>query len=137
MLKGVTVTTPQPFNPGTEMKGFAAVLRAAMKREGYTIDRLAHVTGIGRSTIGRYLTGERFPQSVEQLVAVLRAPELRRFTPPPRRYGPKPRHIFEDPELGVVRLCAGCGEAWPFDGEFFYRQDTRCRACQAERRRAA
>lgn len=47
----------------------------------------------------------------------------------------------DDPVLGVVRLCRGCGETWPKDGEFWYfdRHDRvlgRCRACWSERNRS-
>jgi len=41
-------------------------------------------------------------------------------------------------ELGIERLCAGCGEWWPQDEEFWYYQRGkiigRCRACWSERR---
>ena len=40
-------------------------------------------------------------------------------------------------ELGIERLCAGCGEWWPEDDEFWYYQRGRiigrCRACWSER----
>ena len=47
----------------------------------------------------------------------------------------------DDPELGTVRLCRGCGEEWPVDGEFwFFDRDGRvlgrCKACWSERNRA-
>lgn len=45
----------------------------------------------------------------------------------------------DDPELGTVRLCRGCGEWWPRDEEFWFIYDGqvmgRCRACWSERRR--
>ena len=50
----------------------------------------------------------------------------------------------EDPELGTVRLCRGCGEEWPKDPEFWYFQVNRhgkpdvmgrFRACWSERSR--
>lgn len=46
----------------------------------------------------------------------------------------------QDPILGLVRLCRGCGEEWPKDEEFWYfdrdgRVLGRCRACWSERRR--
>ncbi len=42
-----------------------------------------------------------------------------------------------DPELGPVRWCRRCDEAWPFDEEFWYLEPGRpnavhCRACKAE-----
>lgn len=55
--------------------------------------------------------------------------------------------VREDPELGPVRLCPGCGEEWPFDDTFWHIDGdglakawpSRCRACCleyfAERRR--
>ncbi len=43
-----------------------------------------------------------------------------------------------DPVLGVVRLCRGCGEEWPKDGEFWFLKADgkvlgRCKACWSER----
>ena len=57
---------------------------------------------------------------------------------------------FIDPELGLSRVCASCGESWPLDREFFMlggghgvRGHGRhiglrrtCRSCQNERTRA-
>jgi hypothetical protein len=47
--------------------------------------------------------------------------------------------IIEDPELGTMKVCTLCGEAWPFDEEFYYREGKGwtgwCRACWAERQR--
>jgi len=44
----------------------------------------------------------------------------------------------QDPELGTVRLCRGCGETWPLDSEFWYFQNGKvrdhCKACVSERR---
>lgn len=42
-------------------------------------------------------------------------------------------------ELGLERLCRGCGEFWPVDATFWYftrrgKVLGRCRACWAERR---
>ena len=57
---------------------------------------------------------------------------------------PRPRRK-EDPILGWVYLCGGCGEYWPDDDEFYYfvpdrfgtlRRAGRCRACWAERDRS-
>lgn len=54
----------------------------------------------------------------------------------------------DDPVLGRVRLCPGCGDEWPFDDEFWHMRNgrldgnrpARCRACCADytalRRRA-
>jgi len=50
--------------------------------------------------------------------------------------------IRDDPEIGLVRLCKGCLEEWPFDDEFFHMKDDdlspawprRCRACCLEMR---
>ncbi len=49
---------------------------------------------------------------------------------------------YVETELGRERICYGCGEPWPFDPEFFYRQPTghgglqgMCKACKHERRR--
>jgi hypothetical protein len=43
----------------------------------------------------------------------------------------------DDPELGPVRLCRGCGEEWPVDAEFWFftggKVMGRCRACWSER----
>lgn len=41
-------------------------------------------------------------------------------------------------ELGLERLCRGCGSWWPFDAEFWYFTARgvvmgRCRACWSER----
>jgi hypothetical protein len=46
--------------------------------------------------------------------------------------------VSEDPELGTVRYCRGCGETWPLDDEFWYFDKRghvlgRCRACWSER----
>ncbi len=45
----------------------------------------------------------------------------------------------DDPILGRVRLCRGCGEDWPLDTTFWYAQGDRpmgrCRACWSERSR--
>jgi len=46
-----------------------------------------------------------------------------------------------DDELGLVRLCRGCGETWPKDAEFWYFHRAgkvmgHCRACWSERNRA-
>lgn len=42
-------------------------------------------------------------------------------------------------ELGIERVCTRCGEAWPYDAEFFHRHPKgflglgpMCRACRAE-----
>lgn len=45
----------------------------------------------------------------------------------------------QDPELGIVRLCRGCGETWPLDGEFWYfdrkgKPMGHCKACWSEHR---
>jgi hypothetical protein len=44
-------------------------------------------------------------------------------------------------ELGIERVCTACGESWPYDPEFFYRQpngllglQAMCKACKSERR---
>jgi hypothetical protein len=43
-----------------------------------------------------------------------------------------------DTELGVEQWCAGCGESWPADHEFYAVTATslgyECKACTAERR---
>jgi hypothetical protein len=55
----------------------------------------------------------------------------------------KPFLDRQDVELGIVRLCRGCGEEWPRDGEFWYfKGDTtkvlgHCKACWHERERFA
>jgi hypothetical protein len=46
--------------------------------------------------------------------------------------------IHEDEEIGTVRLCQGCGEDWPLDGEFWYFDAKgyvmgHCKACWADR----
>lgn len=48
---------------------------------------------------------------------------------------------FLETELGVERVCSACGDAWPYDPEFWYRQpngyrglQSMCKACKAERR---
>ena len=53
------------------------------------------------------------------------------------------RPVLEVTEIGVERVCNACGELWPLDGEFFYRQHNgllgfagRCKACKNERRPA-
>ena len=42
-----------------------------------------------------------------------------------------------DDEIGPMRLCRGCGEEWPKDGEFWFFKDSQvngyCKACQGER----
>jgi hypothetical protein len=57
---------------------------------------------------------------------------------------PRSPLVREDPELGAVRLCRGCGDEWPLDEEFWYfhlnrhgkRQVMgRCRACWSDRKR--
>ena len=48
--------------------------------------------------------------------------------------------LRDDPELGQVRQCSGCGEWWPFDAEFWHMEGDRlssswlaqCRACCAD-----
>ena len=46
---------------------------------------------------------------------------------------------YVDPELGLVRRCARCGESWPADREFFHVSgkgslwlNSWCRACSLE-----
>lgn len=57
-----------------------------------------------------------------------------------------PRRVPErvDPEIGLVRLCRGCGEEWPKDDEFFFIKKSgpqagnvmgNCKACWSERNR--
>ena len=45
-------------------------------------------------------------------------------------------------ELGLERRCNACGELWPLDEDFYYRQHNGfrgfqgiCKACKAERRK--
>ncbi len=59
---------------------------------------------------------------------------------PRSRYLPSRR---DDPILGPVKVCTGCGEEWPTDTEFWYVQRlkpdkpsrlyAKCRACWSER----
>jgi len=49
---------------------------------------------------------------------------------------------YLDPDLGPVRVCRLCDEAWPLDAEYFYRRtdggyEGVCIACWTERRRAS
>jgi hypothetical protein len=52
-------------------------------------------------------------------------------------YAPRPEMLTE---LGIERLCGGCGEWWPKDDTFWFFDRRgkvlgRCRACWSERRR--
>lgn len=49
---------------------------------------------------------------------------------------------IDDPELGTMKVCPGCGEAWPLDEEFFFHNGhrgwaSRCKACWSEQRAQA
>lgn len=62
---------------------------------------------------------------------------------PRSRFAPSRR---DDPLLGPVKVCTGCGEEWPTDAEFWYVQRlkpgresrlyAKCRACWSERNKA-